>query len=113
MPFAVIVPSICYEVFGIIIIESFAMKTPVIVNNLGALPEVVQDSGGGSVYNDETELIDAMKKLTRNPDLRNELGNKGYQAYLKYWTEDSHIEKYFNLIEGIQKKRHSSKEVSQ
>ena len=110
---AVIVPSICYEVFGIIIIESFAMKTPVIVNNLGALPEVVQDSGGGSVYNDETELIDAMKKLTRNPDLRNELGNKGYQAYLKYWTEDSHIEKYFNLIEGIQKKRHSSKEVSQ
>src|SRR4030095_249191 len=43
---AVIVPSICYETFGIIIIEAFAMKTPVIVNNLGALPEVVEDSGG-------------------------------------------------------------------
>lgn len=44
---AVIVPSICYEVFGIIIIEAFSYKTPVIVNNLGALPEVVHDSGGG------------------------------------------------------------------
>jgi hypothetical protein len=27
------------------------MKTPVLVNNLGALPEVVHDSGGGIVYN--------------------------------------------------------------
>ena len=109
---AVLVPSICYEVFGIIIIESFAMKTPVIVNNLGAMPEVVQDSGGGFVYNDENELISAMEKLSENPDLRNELGNKGYQAYLKYWTEYSHIEKYFNLIETLQTKRHSSKGVS-
>jgi glycosyltransferase involved in cell wall biosynthesis len=36
---AVIVPSICYEVFGIIIIEAFSLKTPVIVNNLGAMPK--------------------------------------------------------------------------
>ena len=54
---AVIVPSICYEVFGIIIIESYATKTPVIVNNLGALPEVVQDSGGGFIYNNPEELL--------------------------------------------------------
>lgn len=104
---AVIVPSICYEVFGIIIIESFAMKTPVIVNNLGALPEVVDDSGGGVVYNNEEELIAAMKQLSSDPALRNELGNKGYQAYLKYWTEESHMEQYFQLIEEVQEKRYA------
>ncbi|NIT99681.1 MAG: glycosyltransferase, partial [Nitrosopumilaceae archaeon] len=50
---ALLVSSICYEVFGIIIIEAFAQRTPVIVNNLGALPEVVQQSGGGYVYNND------------------------------------------------------------
>jgi glycosyltransferase involved in cell wall biosynthesis len=104
---ALIVPSICYEVFGIIIIESFAMRTPVIVHNLGALPEVVQESGGGFVYNNERELVSAMEKLAKDPDLRNELGNKGYQAYLKYWTEDPHLEQYFRLISDIQNQRKS------
>lgn len=104
---AVIVPSICYEVFGIIIIESFSMKTPVIVNNLGALPEVVDDSGGGIVYNTEEELLAAMKQLSSDPALRNDLANKGYQAYLKYWTEERHMEQYFELIEEVKKKRHA------
>lgn len=102
---AVIVPSICYEVFGIIIIEAFSMKTPVIVNNLGAMPEVVHDSGGGYVYNNENELIRAMETLVKQPKIRNELGEKGYRAYLKYWSEDSHIDKYLSLINGIQEKK--------
>lgn len=107
---AVVVPSIWYEVFGIIIIESFAMKTPVIVNNMGGMPELIDDSGGGFIYNNQYELISAMKKLAEDPDLRNELGNKGFQAYLKYWSEDSHIKKYFNFIEELQKKNNTKKE---
>jgi glycosyltransferase involved in cell wall biosynthesis len=95
---AVIVPSICYEVFGIIIIESFAMKTPVIVNNFGAMPEVIEDSGGGFIYRDQADLVKAMRRLATNPTLRKELGIKGYQAYLKYWSEDSHIRQYFDFI---------------
>ena len=105
---AVIVPSICYEVFGIIIIEAFSMKTPVIVNDLGAMPEVIQDSGGGFVYGNEHELIEAMDKLAEEPDLRRTLGEKGYQAYLKYWSEDAHIEQYMNFIKEVQKKKYSN-----
>ena len=100
----VIVPSICFETFGIIIIESFSMKTPVIVNNLGALPEVVEDSGGGFIYNNQSEFVDAMEKLAENPALRDELGNKGYAAFLKYWNEDAHLAQYVDLIETIQNK---------
>jgi len=105
---AVIVPSICYEVFGIIIIEAFSMKTPVIVNNLGAMPEVIHDSGGGFVYDNENALIRAMETLAKSPELRNEIGEKGYQAYLKYWSEESHIDQYLNLIKEIQNKHDTS-----
>ncbi len=98
---AVIVPSICYEVFGIIIIESFAMGTPVIANNFGALPEVVEESGGGFIYNNDDELIEFMEKIRLDPNLRDELGEKGYQACIKYWTEDYCIKRYYQLIEEV------------
>ena len=106
-----IVSSICYEVFGIIIIESFAMKTPVIAHNLGALPEVIEQSNGGFVYSNEDELVGAMKRLASDPDLRTEYGNNGYQAYLKYWTEDSHIEQYFRFMETFREERSHAKEA--
>lgn len=104
---AVIVPSICYEVFGIIIIEAFSVKTPVIVNDLGAMPEVIQDSGGGFVYRNKDELIGAMEKLAKDPDLRRTLGENGFQAYSRHWSEDAHIEQYLNYIQEIQEKKRS------
>lgn len=105
---AVIVPSLSYEVFGNIIIEAFAMKTPVIVNNTGALPELVQQSGGGFIYNNETGLLKAMELLASNPSLKKDLGGKGYIAYKKNWTEEKYFEKYFNLIYSVAKKKSSN-----
>ncbi len=105
---AVVVPSICYETFGIIIIEAFSMKTPVIVNNLGALPEVVEDSGGGIIYNNQSELLSAMRRLAEDACLRDELGNKGYAAYVKYWNADAHIKQYLALIDELQNQRRSA-----
>ena len=102
---AVIVPSICYETFGIIIIEAFARRTPVIVNDLGALPEVVEDSGGGYVYRNEEQLREAMEKLASDPDLRRQLGDNGHAAYRKYWDQDAHLERYLGLIEELQLQR--------
>ncbi len=101
---SIIVPSICYETFGIIIIEAFSMKTPAIVNNLGALPEVIEDSNGGFIYNNEKELVDAMHKLAENQILREELGNNGYRAFLKFWNEEAHLTQYLDLIEKLKKK---------
>ncbi len=102
---SIIVPSICYETFGIIIIEAFSMKTPAIVNNLGALPEVIEDSNGGFIYNNEKELVDAIHKLAENHNLRDELGNNGYQAFLKFWNEEAHLAQYLDLIEKIQENK--------
>lgn len=101
---SIIVPSICYETFGIIIIEAFSMKTPAIVNNLGALPEVIEDSNGGFIYNNEKELVDAIHKLAENHNLRDELGNNGYQAFLKFWNEEAHLAQYLDLIQKIKEK---------
>ncbi len=109
---AVIVPSICYETFGIIIIEAFSCKTPVIVNDLGALPEVVDDSGGGFVYKTDAELVRSMIKLASDSSLRKELGENGHAAYLKYWNETAHLERYLGLIALLQEQRKAARGAS-
>jgi glycosyltransferase involved in cell wall biosynthesis len=102
---ATIVPSITYETFGMILIESFARKTPVIVRDLGALPEVVADSNGGFVYRTESELLQAIEQLGSSPPLRRRLGENGYDAFLKQWTGNAHLDLYFGYLARISAER--------
>ncbi len=95
---ACIVPSITYETFGIIIIEAFARKTPVIARDLGALPEVIHDSGGGYVYRTHEELISSVHRIAASPSLRSELGQKGYRAFVQWWSREAHMELYFDYL---------------
>jgi glycosyltransferase involved in cell wall biosynthesis len=98
---ALIVPSICFEVFGQVIIEAFMERTPAIVRNLGSMPESIEESGGGFVYNTEGELVTAMDQLLTDPSFRRELGLRGYEAYLKKFTADCHLQRYFDLIREV------------
>jgi glycosyltransferase involved in cell wall biosynthesis len=102
---ACIVPSITYETFGMISVEAFARKTPAVARDLGALPEVIQDSGGGFVYRTDEELLDILDRIARSPALRAELGQKGYNAFLQCWSREAHLRLYFDhLNRGAQKK---------
>ena len=95
---ACIVPSLTYETFGIIIVEAFARKTPVIVRDLGALPEVVNDSDGGFIYRNDDELLRAIKKIGGSPALRDQLGHNGYDAFIRNWSREAHLKIYFDFL---------------
>jgi glycosyltransferase involved in cell wall biosynthesis len=98
---ACLVPSVTYETFGIIIIEAFARKTPVIVRDLGAFPEVVEESGGGFIYWTDEELLAAIERIRHSPALRAELGEKGYRAFVENWSKEAHLKLYFNFLRKI------------
>ncbi|HEX7070220.1 MAG TPA: glycosyltransferase family 4 protein, partial [Rhodothermales bacterium] len=95
---ASIVPSITYETFGMISIESFARKTPVIARDLGALAEVIDESGGGYAYRTDNELLAAIHRLASDPDHRRELGERGYKVFVDRWSRDAHLEMYFGYL---------------
>lgn len=61
--YATVVPSICFEVSPLVIIESFNLGIPVIVNNIGSLPENIVDGENGYIYNDLDELKDKILKV--------------------------------------------------
>jgi glycosyltransferase involved in cell wall biosynthesis len=102
---ATLVSSLVYETFGFITLESLAQRTPVIANDLGAVGELVRESGGGFTYRTQDELIEAMETLRRDPALRDELAARGQQAFVERWSEEPHIEAYFAAIEHARRLR--------
>ena len=102
---AVVVPSVTYETFGIVIIEAFAYGTPAIVHNLGALPELVEQSGGGFTYRSQDELRQQMDRLAADPQLRQELGERGCRAHTEKWTPEPHLRLYQQHIENVRGKK--------
>lgn len=97
---AVIVPSVCYEVFGIIVLEAYRERVPVIVHRLGALQELVEESKGGFSYQTQEELLAAMERLRTDQEFRRAMGEQGFRKYLERWSEQSHLKSYFQLLES-------------
>ena len=108
---ALLVPSITFETFGQVIIEAYAARTPVIVRDLGPMPEIVAESGGGLVFRDDAGLRDAMERLQADPALRDALGEAGYRAYRSRWTEEVHLERYLGLIGDIRARKRMAGEA--
>ncbi len=102
---ACIVPSVTYETFGMTNVEAFARKTPVVARDLGALPEVIQDSGGGFVYRNDEELLDALQRIAASPQLRAELGERGYDGFLRWWCREAHLRLYFEYLNSNARKK--------
>jgi glycosyltransferase involved in cell wall biosynthesis len=95
---ACLVPSITYETFGLICLEAFARKTPAIVRDLGALPEVIRESNGGFIYSTDEQLLDALQRIATSPQLRAELGENGYQTFVRSWSREAHLNRYFDYL---------------
>jgi glycosyltransferase involved in cell wall biosynthesis len=97
---AVIVPSLTYETFGMILIEAFARKTPAIARNLGALPEVIHDAQAGFVYDDEAGLLESIAKMATDRAARDAMGERGYAAFERWWTPEAHLRQYGALLDN-------------
>jgi glycosyltransferase involved in cell wall biosynthesis len=98
---AVIVPSVCFEVFPLVILEAFRDRTAVVARSLGGMRELVEESGGGLLYETDAELIGALEQLTANPAHGRALGLRGYEAYRQRWTPDEHVREYLALIHRL------------
>ena len=98
---ALVVPSLSFEVFALVILEAFMQQTPVIVRNIGGMPEIIQESGGGLKYDTDQELLTAMDQLLNDSCYRDRLGASGHKALKQKWTADAHLKAYFTLIDEI------------
>ena len=95
---ALVVPSVCFETFGIILIEAFREGTPVIARRLGPFPEILDKAGAGLLFDDERELLDAMSALQRDPARRRDWGEQARTAFTRHWSESAVLPRYLDVV---------------
>ena len=85
-----VLPSI-FEGFGIVIIEAFRASLPVIATAIEGPQELIDDEVNGLLFEpkDYIGLSKKIVKLYGSPELRKNIGLRGYQSYAgKYRIED-------------------------
>ena len=96
----VVLPSIEYESFGMVLLEAMLWKKPTICSNFGGMKEVVDNGKTGFVVpaNNRKELANALSILIRDKDLRNNMGDEGNKRLKNYFSEKIMLNKYQNLF---------------
>ena len=84
------------ETFGLVAVEAMQHQLPLIVSNVGALPDIVDDGINGYVIEEKNPklLADKIEFLINNPVIRNEMGQNAYEKYKLNYTL-SHFETSF------------------
>ncbi len=95
---ALIAPSVCFETFGIVIIEAFRQGTPVLARRIGPFPEIMQAAGGGELFSTPDELAGAMRRLQDEPGRRDQLGRAGFEAFGRHWSERAVLPQYLDVV---------------
>ena len=102
---ALIVPSKCYEVFPLVVLEAFQHGVPIIARRLGPHPEIVERSQGGLLFDDTAEFADAVRSLVSDGALRDTMGRAAQAAFQANWSESVALATYFDLIRAIAVRR--------
>ncbi len=98
----IILPSIEFESFGMVLIEAMRQKVPIICSNSGGITEVVKNNVNGLIFksNDIKDLKKKLEILIGSKSLRVKLGNKGQKIFVNKFTNKRFIKEYEKLIYG-------------
>ena len=98
---ALVSPS-AFESFSIVLMEAWAVGTPVLVNSRCAVTlDHVRRSGGGLAFGDYAELEVELDRLSESPGLRTALGRAG-QAYVdRHYHWHDVINRYATFVEAV------------
>lgn len=89
------------EAFGIYLLECLVSGIPVVQPALGAFPEIVELTGGGVIYQENTPeaLAQALEKLLSDPEEMNRLSRTGKEGVDKHFHIDVQAERTIKVYE--------------
>ncbi|MEW6408076.1 MAG: glycosyltransferase family 4 protein [Patescibacteria group bacterium] len=92
-------PSIS-ESFGLVYLEAWHKKKPVIGADIPPVKELIGNANGGLLvkFGDINQLQQTIEKLIQDKNLSEELGKNGYKALISRYNLDANLNKYFDLF---------------
>jgi len=96
---AVVIPSECYETFGLAVIEAFALGKPVVGARIGGIPELVRDGETGLTFEpgNEEDLRKKIKYFTKNPGKIIEMGKNSRKFVEKNFNSENHYKELIKI----------------
>ena len=96
-----LMPTLNYEGFPKVIVESFAVGTPVIGSDLGSVGEILDPGRTGYLFRagDAASMADAVQRATAQPEpgrMRDEVR----QEYLRLYTADRNYDRLIEIYES-------------
>ena len=97
---ALIATSQCYETFGMVVIEAFACRTPVIVGDIGNIGELVDDGVNGLKfqYDSADALVHTVKRFEKL-DIA-VLGENAKQKYINLYSENENYKEMMMIYQS-------------
>ncbi len=89
-----VVPSLWFEQFPMVVLEAMGRALPVVGSNIGGLPGIVDDGLTGSLFEtgDADDLAQKLRRLWDDPERCRLMGMAGQQKALREYTEDAYFQ---------------------
>lgn len=97
------VPTVYHESKGLSILEALANAVPVVLPAHGAFPELIEDTGGGLLFEPEnpSALAAALKRLILHPAQAEALGRSGQSAIHDRYHAAAMAARHAELYEAV------------
>lgn len=97
-------PSMWPEAFGLVGLEAMKNKKPVVAFDSGGIADWLYDGENGYLVQrgDTVFFADRIKFLLENPQIAEEMGERGYEILVSKFTKEAHIDKLLQCYhEGL------------
>lgn len=98
---ATIAPSMGFEAFARVLIESLQAGVPFVARDIGPAPEVAERSGAGTLFRTPEELLGILRRLVDDPVYRDDLAARAEPAVAAHWSEEVVVERFLALIRDV------------
>lgn len=96
-----VMPSECYETFGMVIVEAFSCSLPVVSSNLGAMTEMVEDGVTGIHFEagNADDLATKVRWMNDHPNECQQMGRNARKVYEKKYTPERNYEMLMDIYQ--------------
>lgn len=104
----IVIPSLCFENFPMVVAESFAHGVPVIVPHMGSFVDLIKDGESGFLYRpgDTSDFQSKLERLMKDDHLRSYMSEQVKQEFKTKYTADASYTKlmaiYTQCIEYVE-----------
>jgi glycosyltransferase involved in cell wall biosynthesis len=97
------VPTVYKEPKGLFVLESLASGVPVILPRHGALPELIELTGGGLLVEPQSPaaVTAGLRQMWEDPGARREMGRRGREAVLENFTDGAMAQSVLGIYERV------------